>query len=108
MWIVTEIVESSGMGISYAYEDLVFLEHNAFLLEFTASDKELLIHTNSEAEADGVKDSIAKLKSVAGIHGMTLMDGGLYTLTQADDENIQIEFFKSSQPNPVCKFCCSI
>lgn len=96
--IVTEILESAGMGISYAYEDLVFLEHNAFLLEFTAGDKELLIHTNSEAEAEGIKGSIAKLKSVAGLHGMTFTDGGLYTLTQADDENIRIEFFKPSQP----------
>ncbi|MCX5869870.1 MAG: hypothetical protein NTY00_04390 [Deltaproteobacteria bacterium] len=91
--IVTEIVESAGMGISYAYEDLVFLEHNAFLLEFTANDKELLVHTNSEAEESEVKDSIARLKNVAVAHGMTFTDGGLYTLTQADDENIRIDFF---------------
>jgi hypothetical protein len=96
--IVTNIVESAGMGISYAYEDLVFLEHNAFLLEFTANDKELLIHTNSEAEENGIKDSIAKLKTVAVTYGMTFTDGGLYTLTQADDENIRIEFFEPSQP----------
>lgn len=91
--IVTEIVESAGMGISYAYEDLVFLEHNAFLLEFTANDKELLVHTNDEAEESEVKDPIARLKNVAVAHGMTFMDGGLYTLTQADDENIRIDFF---------------
>lgn len=91
--IVTEIIESSGMGVSYAYEDLVFLEHNAFLLEFTATDTELLIHTNSEAEESEIKDSIAKLKKVAADNGMTFMDGGRYSLTQADDENIRIEFF---------------
>lgn len=81
------------MGISYAYEDLVFLEHNAFLLQFSASDKELLIHTNSEADVEGIKDSIAKLKDVAMAHGMTFRDGGRYSLTQGDDENITIEFF---------------
>lgn len=91
--MVTEIVESAGMGISYAYEDLVFLEHNAFLLEFTADNNELLIHTNSEAEAVEIKDSIGKLKKVAATHGLTFTDGGRYTLTQADDENIRIEFF---------------
>ena len=89
---VTTIVESAGMGISYAYEDLVFLDHNAFLLEFTDNDKELLIHTNSEAEEGEIKDSIAKLKNVAAAQGMAFADGGLYTLTQADDENIRIEF----------------
>jgi hypothetical protein len=90
--IVTEIVESSGMGISYAYEDLVFLEHNAFLLQFTANDKELLIHTNSEAEDDEIRDFIGRLKKVAADNGMTFTDGGRYSLTQADDENIRIEF----------------
>jgi DNA-binding IclR family transcriptional regulator len=31
---VKELVESLGMEISYAYEDLVFLQHNGFLLQF--------------------------------------------------------------------------
>lgn len=91
--IVTEIVEAAGMGISYAHEELVFLEHNAFLLEFTASDKEFLIHSNSEAVESEIRDSIARLKKVAADNGMIFTDGGLYTLTQADDENIRIEFF---------------
>ena len=90
---VTTIVESAGMGISYAYDDLVFLEHNAFFLEFTDNDKEVLIHTNSEAEGGEIKDSVGKLKNIAASQGMTFTDGGLYTLTQADDENIRIEFF---------------
>lgn len=91
--IVTEIVEAAGMGISYAYEELVFLEHNAFLLEFTASNKELLIHSNSEAVESEIRDSIARLKKVAADNGVIFTDGGRYSLTQADDENIRIEFF---------------
>lgn len=91
--LVTEIVESAGMGISYAYEDLVFLEHNAFLLEFTANDTELLIHINSEAKESEVKDFVARLQNIGAAHGLTFTNGGRYTLTQADDENIRIEFF---------------
>ena len=90
--IVKTIVESAGMGISYAYDDLVFLDHNAFLLQFTDNDKEILIHANSEAEGREIRDSIARLKNVAAAHEITFTDGGLYTLTQADDENIRIEF----------------
>lgn len=96
--VVKTIVESAGMGISYAYDDLVFLEHNAFLLQFTDNDKEILIHTNSEAEGEEIKDSIAKLKNVAAAQGVTFTDGGLYTLAQADDENIRIEFLQPGQP----------
>lgn len=32
---VKDIVEAAGMTISYVYEDLVFIDHNAFLLQFT-------------------------------------------------------------------------
>lgn len=90
--IVKTIVESAGMGISYAYDDLVFLDHNAFLLQFTDNDQEILIHANSEAEGGEIKDPVAKLKNAAAAQGMTFTDGGLYTLTQLDDENLRIEF----------------
>lgn len=90
--IVKTIVESAGMGISYAYDDLVFLDHNAFLLQFTDNDQEILIHANSEAEGGVIKASVAKLKNAAATQGMAFADGGLYTLTPLDDENIRIEF----------------
>lgn len=90
--IVREIVESAGMGISYAYDDLVFLDHNAYLLQFTANDKELFIHTNSEADEREIKDPIAKMKMIGRTHGITFTIAGQYTLSPVDDENIQIEF----------------
>ena len=65
--IVKTIVEAAGMGISYAYDDLVFLDHNAFLLQFTDNDKEILIHTNSEAEGGEINDSVARLKNANGM-----------------------------------------
>lgn len=90
--MVKTVVESAGMGISYAYDDLVFLDHNAFLLQFTENDKEILIHANSEAAGEEIKDSVARLKNAAATQGLTFADGGLYTLTQLDAENLRIEF----------------
>jgi hypothetical protein len=47
---VRELVESAGMAISYAYDDLVFLDHNAFLLQFDEDGRTVFIHTNSEVD----------------------------------------------------------
>ena len=47
--VVKEIVEAAGMGISYVYDDLVFIDHNALLLQFAGNDWEILIHINQEA-----------------------------------------------------------
>ncbi|MBC8318154.1 MAG: hypothetical protein H8E41_09625 [Desulfobulbaceae bacterium] len=90
--IVKEIVESIGMEISYAYDDLVFMEHNAFLLQFTEKENELLIHMNRDADETELKNDIARLKKAASVHLVTFNDGTTYTLSQADDDNIRIEF----------------
>lgn len=90
--IVKEIVESAGMGISYTYEDLVLIEHNAFLLQFTDKDNELLIHINQEAEGSVIQGDIARLKAEASARKMIFRDGTYYAISQGDDENITLEF----------------
>lgn len=90
--VVKGIIESAGMGVSYAYEDLIFVDHNAFLLQFTDSAEEVLIHINAEADMSELQDDIAQLKQIALEHDLLFRDGATYRMTQADDENIRIEF----------------
>lgn len=89
---VREIVEAVGMAVSYAYEDLVFLEHNAFLLQFTDKQQKILAHTNAEAKSDELEIPIAILQKKAGEFGMEFQKGSQYRLSQTDEENINIEF----------------
>ncbi len=90
--VVKNIVEATGMSISYAYEDLVFLDHNALLLQFTEESDKLLLRTNSEADKEAMKEVVAVLKGLAQEKEMTFLDGGEYVLSQGDGENISIEF----------------
>ncbi len=86
MGIVKEIVESAGMGISYAHDDLVFMEHNAFLLQFTDDNNEVRIHINAEADVSELQNDIMRMKQAASSHSMNFKDGTTYTMSQADDE----------------------
>lgn len=90
--VVKTIVEAAGMGISYAYDDLVFLEHNSFLLQFTDNDREVTVHVNSEADEATVHSDIERLQEVAGGHAMRFTRGGLYTLVPDGEDTIRIEF----------------
>lgn len=92
---VKEILESVGMGLSYAYEDLVFLEHNGFLLQFTSREQEVLIHINEEAEENELAASLALLQKKAKENGMVFSKGDYFRLSQADEENIRIEFLST-------------
>jgi hypothetical protein len=90
--IVKEIVEATGMGISYAYEDLVFLDHNALLLQFTQDSDTVLVHTNREAATEPAEATIAALQQAAQEREMTFLAGQVYALIQGEDEQIKIEF----------------
>ncbi|MFA7383156.1 MAG: hypothetical protein WC001_06875 [Desulfurivibrionaceae bacterium] len=87
---VKTIVEAAGMGISYAYEDLVFLEHNSFLLQFT--DHEVVIHLNSEADEATVHGDIERLRQVALEHTMQFTRGTHYILVPEGEDAIRLEF----------------
>jgi hypothetical protein len=89
---VKTIVEAAGMGISYAYDDLVFLEHNSFLLQFTGHGHEVTIHVNSEADEATVHGDIERLRQVALDHAMQFTRGTHYTLVPAGEDAIRIEF----------------
>ena len=90
--MVKTIVEAAGMGISYAYEDLVFLEHNSFLLQFTDNDHEVMVHVNSEADEATVQGDIERLQEVARKFAMQFTRGTHYTLVPEGEEAIRIEF----------------
>lgn len=90
--VVKTIVESAGMDIAYAYEDLVFLEHNSFLLQFTENANEILVHINREADRAVVSSDIDRLQDIALSHQMRFLTGDLYSLDQVDDESIRLEF----------------
>lgn len=95
MGVVKEVVESAGMVISYAYDDLVFIEHNAFLLQFTDKENELAIHVNYEADEQAIQDDIARLKVEASVRNMIMLSGRYYRLHQDDEDNIRLEFINA-------------
>jgi hypothetical protein len=89
---VKELVESVGMTISYAYEDLVFLDHNGFLLQFGEDSDSVTVHFNSEADKKEIEQAFAQLHEAAPLTGLTILPGNFYTLHQSADETISIEF----------------
>ena len=84
------------MGISYAYEDLVFLAHNSFMLQFTENDQEIQVHVNSDADKEVVNNDLAKIQEIALRHEVRFISGSEYTLSQDDEENIRIEFCETN------------
>ncbi len=94
---VTEIVESASMDVSYAYEDLIFLEHNGFLLQFTDRDQEVLVHINKEMSSSALAEPLALLQKKAEERTMVFSMGDYFRISQLEEDCIHIEFSKQSK-----------
>ncbi len=90
--IVKEIVEELGHEITYAYEDLVFIQHNDFLLQFRNDPPEIAIYVNTEcddSEADAIEH---KLVPAGAARELSFIRKGTYTMDEDEDDNLRITF----------------
>jgi hypothetical protein len=90
--IVKEVVEELGHEITYAYEDLVFIQHNDFLLQFGEKPEELFLFFNTECPSDEA-DAIAVMLLPAGASkGLDVIRKGTYSMTEEHGDNLKITF----------------
>ena len=86
-------LEAAGFAVSYLYEDLVFVESNAFLIRFEPADSQSIsIYTNSECEAAKALELGQLLIVEAQKHELIPALKGVFTLSQRNDDEIDIKF----------------
>lgn len=91
---VKEMLEQIGMDISYAYEDLIFLEHNHFLLQFGEEGAILFFYANVETPADASVRLFDQVRSAAVKEGLTLLHRGRYRVSMGKQECLTLEFLE--------------
>lgn len=90
--LVTALLADLGLEVTYAYDDLVFVQHSAFLLQFTDEAKALKLFINTECEQDVAEEVGKKIIAGHAEKGFSVMPAGQFTITDNNDETINIEF----------------
>jgi hypothetical protein len=90
--VVKEVVEEIGLQVTYAYDDLVFIEHNDFLLQFGSDPNLLQLYFNTECPADEAEALTTKLMPAAAGKGLSVDRKGSFTMTEDDNDNLRISF----------------
>jgi hypothetical protein len=86
------IDKATGLDITYAYEDLVFPEHGAFILQFDDDNTDKLhCYFHEDCNEKDSKNIFANLFVEASKKKCMLVRQGAFTLEQKE-ENIQIKF----------------
>ena len=86
-------LEAAGFEVSYLYEDLIFVESNAFLIRFDSADpNSILIYTNTDCETAKASALKQLLLEEAKKHELLPVIKGTFTLSQRNDDEIDIKF----------------
>jgi len=90
---VQDMLAQLGHEITYAYDDLVFVQHNPFLLQFGATGDRLFFYANVEEPAVETGRHFDNLLAQAESRGITLINRGSYEISQGEGENLSLAFF---------------
>lgn len=93
--ITKDILGSIGFEVSYAYDDLVFVENTAFLIQFDDVNPEnLKLYFNVDCEAETAQTLEARLTDAAKAQNFTVQNSGKFELKQKEGvEEFEIKFF---------------
>ncbi len=91
--LIKEMIEVSGLEVTYVYDDLVFIEHNAFLLQMGESGEDVAVWFNVESTQSSRPELLKRLQRAGTPLGLNMREGGNFRMQQEEgEENLQLEF----------------
>lgn len=96
--LIKTTLENLGFEVSHCYDDLIFVNHNAFLLrmEEEGQNVSLLFNTESTPEIRGdISNTLAEAGKLANLN---ITRRGTYKIV-ADEENATLDIHFSEEPS---------
>ena len=91
--ILANCLESLGLQITHTYEDLVFVEHNAFLLQMGERGEDVNLYFNVDSAVEKREEIANMLIEKGKAYNLIFTWIGKYQLTPNEvDKPLQLEF----------------
>ena len=79
--ILKNVMENLGFEVTHCYEDLVFVEHNAFLLRMEEKGEEVSLLFNTESDVEKRDEIINRFITEGKAHNLVISPAGTYQMT---------------------------
>lgn len=89
---ITALLADLGLEVTYAYDDLVFVQHSAFILQFTDDPEKLKLFINTECDPAEANDTAANIVLGFDKAGFDVTPVGRFFLTPNEDQTLNVEF----------------
>lgn len=90
--LVANALEEIGLSVSYAYEDLIFVESTVVLVKMCETPEDVLLYTNKTCSEQDAKDLEARLSIAARKQGLSMNYGGQFKLNQKEEKKLDVTF----------------
>lgn len=91
--MIATMLEGLGFQPTHFHEDLVFVEHNAFLVQMGEEGKDLHVWFNVDCESGKTGDIMDAFQSQAEVFDFNIQQSGTYKMVaNSENETLQIEF----------------
>lgn len=94
--IITEVIEQMELNVTYAYDDLVFISHNAFLLRMGDVGESVHLYFNTESNVDKRGHIEQELMALTVSRGLNVINSGTYVMKPREDEEMDIHFYETT------------
>ena len=94
--IVKEIIEQTGLEVTHVYDDLVFVEHSPFLIQFDDDNPDTVrLHFNVDIKTEARDMLERRISDAASERKLQVKTTGRFEMTQREDsEEIDIHFLE--------------
>lgn len=89
---ISAVLSKLGLEVTYAYDDLVFIQHSAFILQFTDIPGKLKLLINTECDSGEANRIAADMILNFDTAGFEVDHVGRFFLTPNQDETLNIVF----------------
>lgn len=91
--LIKTLIETVGLDVTYVYDDLVFIEHNAFLFQMGEQGEDIGLWFNVDCKVEERPKILLSLHEAAAGLSLTVDLKGTYSMnTGAEDESFQLAF----------------
>ena len=84
---VKELIELMGFAISYPFDDLVFVDTNAFLIQYDdLNDNKFNVHFNTDLDLEAKNELMEQFKKAGEKKALSLEFKGLFNIQPSESE----------------------
>ena len=92
---VMEVLEGAGYPVTHAFDDLIFIEHNPFLLQFSEDDaKKIYFYGHVDWEQNKHEDLFEIISILLSEQEHSLVDKGRFDLAPNEDQKEAIDIMR--------------